>query len=256
MTAYFVGEGEAGTESNPTYDQVNLVAKKVMALTTVTNELSEDSVLNMGDELAYEVALAFATKEDQCGFLGDLTSTYGNMYGVKPKLTTVGTAGLKTANSGTHTDWTQVTLAELNGVVALLPEYAETPNVAWYCSKAFFSGVMEVLLYAAGGNTLQNLQGGTQRQFLGYPVELTATMPKTAASAEVVCMLGDLRLAADFGDRRQMSIAFSSDAVVGSVSVFETDETAMRATQRFDINVHDVGSASVAGPVVGLLTAS
>ncbi len=257
LTAYFVGEGAAGTESAPTFDMVMLIAKKIMCLTTVTSELSEDAVMSVGDLLAGELALAFATKEDQCGFTGDLTSTYGNIYGVKNKLTSVGTAGLKTANSGTNAAWTEITLAELNAVIALLPEYAETPNVAWYCSKAFYSGVMEALLYAAGGNTIGNLADGPSgRKFLGYPVELTPTMPKAAGTAEVVCMLGDLRLAADFGDRRQMSIAFSNDATVGSVSVFETDEVAMRGTQRFDINVHDVGDSTNAGPVVGLLTAA
>jgi len=31
---------------------------------------------------------------------------------------------------------------------------------------------------------------------------------------------------------------------------------AIRGTDRFDINVHDVGNTSAAGPIVGLITAA
>ena len=82
-------------------------------------------------------------------------------------------------------------------------------------------------------------------------------MPKsgTATVTDIVCALGDLRLAADFGDRRQTTISFSRDATVNSVSMFEAGEVALLGTERFDINIHDVGSTSEAGPMVGLLTA-
>jgi hypothetical protein len=43
-------------------------------------------VINMGDDLAGEIAYAFALKEDQCGFIGDGTSTYGGMQGVCTKI--------------------------------------------------------------------------------------------------------------------------------------------------------------------------
>ena len=66
-------------------------------------------------------------------------------------------------------------------------------------------------------------------------------------------LLGDLKLASKLGDRRQVSIAMSNAAYVGSTSMFETDQVAIRGTERFAINAHDVGSSSAAGPVVGLL---
>ncbi len=68
---------------------MRLTAKKLMVLTKYSNELNEDAVLNIGDDLAGEIAYAFALKEDQCGFLGDGTSTYGGITGVTTALLNV-----------------------------------------------------------------------------------------------------------------------------------------------------------------------
>jgi HK97 family phage major capsid protein len=81
-------------------------------------------------------------------------------------------------------------------------------------------------------------------------------MPSVEANSQVAALLGDLSLAALFGDRRMTTIAMSEHAN------FANDEWAIRGTERYDINVHDVGNADataanrVAGPMVGLITAA
>jgi HK97 family phage major capsid protein len=73
---------------------------------------------------------------------------------------------------------------------------------------------------------------------------------RSAYSANKIgALFGDLSLAASFGDRRQTEVQISDSAL----NAFEQDELAIRGTERFDINVHDVGDSSAAGPVVGLL---
>jgi hypothetical protein len=79
LSASFVGEATAGTESTQTFESVLLVAKKAMVLTTVSNELNEDAFVNLADDVAGEIAYAFAKKEDECGFIGTGTSTYGGI---------------------------------------------------------------------------------------------------------------------------------------------------------------------------------
>ncbi len=254
LTSYFIEESAAITESTKAWDNVNLVAKDLYVLSRMSAQLSDDAMINIGDDLAGEIAYAFALKEDQCGFLGDGTSTYGGIVGLDAKLTAA-TASLVTGASGTHTAWSGITLANFNSMVGLLPQYAERAP-KWYCSKAFYGSVIQRVEYAAGGNAVMDLSGSTGRNFLGYPVEIAQVMPASAAAADIVCYLGDLGLAADFGDRRQTSIAFSTDATVGSQSMFERNQIAIRGWERFDINVHDVGNTTSAGPVVALLTAS
>lgn len=257
LTAYFVAEGGAGTESDPTYDRVGLTAKKIMTLTRMSNEFGEDAMIDMVDELFDEIAQAFAYKEDLCGFLGDGTSTYGGIHGVSPRL--IALNGVDDGGGlvlGAGDTFAEITLANLTKLVGFLPTYARA-NAKWYCSPLFYYSVMVNLLTAAGGNTIQNLQAGESGElFLGYPRELTEVLPTADAVSQVCCLFGDLQKAAQFGDRRQRTLAFSTEATVGGESMFERDERGVRGTERFDINVHDVGTATAAGPIVGLITAA
>jgi HK97 family phage major capsid protein len=259
VTAYFVGESQAPSQSDKTWDRVRLTAKKLMVLTKYSNELNEDAVLNIGDDLAGEIAYAFALKEDQCGFTGDGTSTYGGIVGVAPALknvdpTVANVAGLVVATgTGYGTSYNSVTLADFNKVVATLPEYADVPGeTKWYCSKFFWGSVMQRLAVAAGGNRVAEvIDTPHQKSFLGYPVAISQVMPKVSAINQVVCLLANLRLGARLGDRRMTTIQMSEHAL----NAFEQDEVVIRGTERFDIVVHDVGNNSgTAGPIVGLIT--
>ena len=270
-TAYFTSEGGAGTHSKAKYDWINLVAKDVMALTTMTEDLNEDAAIAVGDEFAGELMRSIATKEDDCGFNGDATSTYGGITGVLAKIkglsgTIANIAGLTVATGNAYSE---VTLPDFEFVIGDLPVYADTEGARWFCHKVFWASVMLRLQNAAGGtpaSEIQRLPGdfGDRRRpmWLGYPVEFVQIMPKVAANSQVACLLGDMSLAVDFGDRRQTTVQFSRDASVDSVSMFETNQIAVKATSRFDIVAHDVGNASataslrVPGPIVGLIMAA
>jgi HK97 family phage major capsid protein len=91
--------------------------------------------------------------------------------------------------------------------------------------------------------------GGVQR-FLGYPVVLSQVMPTNEANSQICALLGNFRLGSTFGDRRLLSLALSSEYK------FAEDQLAIRGTERFDLNVHDVGNTTAAGPIVGLITAA
>lgn len=255
LTAYFVAEGAAGTESTKGWDQVRLTAKDLMVLSRMTNQLSEDAVINIGDDLAGEISYAFANKEDECAFNGDGTSTYGGIQGIRHKLNATGTAGIITQASGST--WGAITLVDLEGVVGKLPQYADTANASWLMHRAFYYNVCVRLLLAAGGTTATETAEGNRKArplFLGYPVEFSQVYPAATASGHIAATLGDYTLGATFGDRRQDTISFSEHATVGGESVFERNEIAIRGTERFDINVHDVGDSSNAGPIVGIKT--
>lgn len=263
LTANFVGEGKAIPTSRRKNDFVQLVAKKLGVLTTYTNELSEDAVISIADDLAGEIAYAFAKKEDECGFNGDGSSTFGGIEGVRTKImglsaTRADIAGLVV---GSGNNWGALVLSDFTKVIGRLPEFADTAEVGWYCHKTFFGEVMQKLIYAAGGSTAE-IEDGTKRSFLGYPVHVTQTFPKTTGADQLCAAFGDLSMCADYGDRGEMAIQFSEDATVDGVSVFETDEVAIRGTERFDINVHSVGNATAVdddkepGPVVAIATAA
>lgn len=261
LTAYFVGESSAGTESNATYDNVRLTARKLMVLARMSSEASEDAAINLGDRLIGEISYAFANKEDSCGLLGDGTSTYGHIQGVNTKLLDVDGSGTDSAGVvvGTGNAYSELVLGDFDRVVGKLPQFADTPLAAWVMHRAFYYGVVEKLVQASGGVPAYEVRDGERRPrpiFKGYPVEFSQVMPSTEANSQICALLGDFTLGASFGDRAQESIAFSEHATIGGENVFERDQVAIRGTERFDINVHDVGSSSEAGPIVGLQTAS
>jgi HK97 family phage major capsid protein len=260
LTASFTAESAAAAESNMSWDNLQLVAKKMTALSRMSNELSADAVISVGDQLAGEMSYAFANKEDECAFNGDGTSTYGAINGVRNLLTDCDGAGTDSTglvDSTTSNTWVAIVLGDFNNVVAKLPQYADTQNACWVCHRAFYYGVMQKLEMAAGGAQMMEVAQGDRRPrplFMGYPVEFSQVFPSATATSLVSCVLGDFSLGALFGDRQTAAISFSEHATIGGENVFERGQIAIRGEERFDIKVHGCGTASVVGPIVGLTT--
>ena len=250
LTASFVGEATAGTESTQTFESILLVAKKVMVLTTISNELSEDAFVNLADDVAGEIAYALAKKEDEVGFNGTGLSTEGGIEGIVTKIE-AGTTGVMYADAALSSSLDAIDLNNIGAFMGLLPAYADTPNAKFYMHKAVWHGGFEAALTSAGGTSAREIKDGYRGTptLFGYPVEFTQVMRSTHTNDKIGALFGDLSMAASFGDRRATEVQISDSAL----NAFEQDELAIRGTERFDINVHDVGDSSAAGPVVGLL---
>lgn len=256
LTAYYVGETDAITESTTATKAVKLVAAKIGAIATVTSELNEDAVIDIGDFVANEMAYAFASAEDAAAFYGDGTSTYGGFQGVVPAITNTGTACIHTQTTAGNPE-TALTLGDFGLTLAKLPAYAMTPNLRWVMSSQFFWGAVARLIYASGGVTTQELAGTLQPSLMGIPVLFSQKFPtayNVAAGDQVVCIVGDGNQTGDFGDRRGIQISMSDSATIGSTNVFASDEMAVRGTARFAVNIHSVGDSSTPEAVAALKT--
>jgi HK97 family phage major capsid protein len=251
LTAYFVDENPSSgiTQSEKAWDSVKLVAKKLATLTLYSSEIAEDAIISMADDLAGEIGYAFAKKEDDCGFLGDGTSTYGGIHGATVKINDGNhAASIYTAPTGSLA-YSDLTLADFHGVTGKLPLYARA-NAKWYCHAAAFANSMERLMYAAGGNTVSTIGGGSGPSFLGYPVVFSQVLNSTLSdqTSTILLLFGDLKMAASMGSRRGVSIAQSDQRY------FELDQIGIRGLERIDIVVHDLGDGSTAGPLIALKT--
>ena len=144
LTAFFTGENQGVTESQASWDNVNLTAKKCAVLTRMSTEIEQDAVVAIADWLVGEMAYAFASKEDDCGFNGDGTSSYGGMRGT----TFLATDGNHTASkSAGGASLTATTLAQLTTLMGILPQYA-APGANWYMSQQVFYSIVANLLAA------------------------------------------------------------------------------------------------------------
>jgi len=252
-TAYFVGEGSAVTESEPTYTNVNLVAKKLAVGCRMSTEVVEDTagIVNLADAVAQEFATSLAYKIDICGWLGDGTQgTYGGINGVVNKINDgTHTSSVHSAASG-NTSFETLDIEDFLGAMGKLPIYARQ-GAAWYVSPAGYAASIARLKYAAGGNTVENVGAGAGDTFLGYPVNLVHVMNSTLGvdAAKVKVLYGNLGLSSIYARRRDFSVRLF-DQVYAT-----TDQLLLQGTMRFDVNHHSLGSNSEAGPVIALKTA-
>ena len=243
ITSYYVGENATITASDMSLNSIKLEARKLACLTTMSSELSEDSVVSIADMLARSIAYSFALKEDQAGFLGDGTSTYGGIVGLSGALA----AGSKTTATS-RTTFSALLMSDFETVIGSAKMYG--PNRKWYISNAGYFNSMQRLMDAVGGNNVMTIANGNEQQrFLGYPVVISQVLESrtSGTSGQVACYFGDLQAGAYLGTRRGISIALDSSRY------FEQDALALRATQRFDINIHDRGDATNSGGLVALV---
>lgn len=243
LTAAFTGENSAITESQAQWDAVNLVAKKLGALTRMSNEIAEDAVVSIADWLVGEIAYAFASKEDACGFSGDGTSTYGGIRGLSTLFNDgTHTAGQYQVSSATITS---LTMADFTGIMGVLPQYA-IKSAKWYMSQQMFYSAAGTALAKGGGNTIQTLvDNPLGPRLLGFPVVIAQQLPiVTPGSGLAMFYFGDLSKSSALGERRGVIMRRSDHRY------FENDQVGLLGTERFDIVNHDLGSTTVAGPLV------
>lgn len=249
LTASFVAENTAITDSQTGWTNVTLTAKKLAVLTLMSTELDEDAIVSMADILANEIAYAMGLKEDQCGFLGDGSPTYGGITGLTVKAVDAAYAGSKVEAAAPHNLFTELDAADLSLLMSKLPLYAR-PGAKWYCSQTAMDLVFGRLLIGGGGNTIANLEGGYTPRYLGYPIVVSQVLPAGAATdydAAWMLGFGNLRLAATLGERRGISIKRSDERY------FVEDQIAIKGTARIDINIHSLGDATNAGPFISLV---
>ena len=177
VTAYFVAESTAATQSDKTWDRVRLTAKKLMVLTKYSNELNEDAVLNIGDDLAGEIAYAFASRKTSAVSSATAPAPTAASSGAAPRCATSMPPSPTSRASPSPPE--QVTApATTRSRCRISTRSWRTcrstrtcrGETRWYVSKFFWGAVMQKLAVAAGGNRVADIAGlAMEKTFLGYP---------------------------------------------------------------------------------------
>jgi HK97 family phage major capsid protein len=254
LAARAVGENAEITQSDVTFDNIELTAKIYGILNRVPNSLLEDSIIDLADAMAVETAQAFAEVFDEAGFIGAGEDKYHKTHGICTKiLLAAHSASVVSSTASTEDTFATLTMKNFTDCVAKLPMYARR-QAAWYISPAGWGSAMLRLAMlpggasGPGGNSTSDVAAGFGERFLGYPVRLVHAMHSdlTDSSGKVACLFGDLSQAAYFGERRVITVRTLSERYA------EFDQTATWATTRNAIAVANLGSTSKAGPVIAL----
>lgn len=247
LAARPVGENIEVTASDVTFDNIELNAKIWGVANRVPNSLLEDSIIDLADAMAVEIAQAYAEAFDNAGWAGDGSSAHHGVEGVSTKILKSGySKSVVTAPSGDNA-FAELELKSFTDLVSRLPLYARR-QAKFYVSPAGYGASMLRLMVASAGNNVADIAGGAGLQFLGFPVVLvhSLTSDLTGTGGKVAALFGDLSQAATFGERRAVSIRTASERYI------EFDQTLTFATTRNAMVVHDLGSTTVAGPIVAL----
>jgi HK97 family phage major capsid protein len=243
-TAYFLDESTATTASDVALDQVELVAKELSALTRISKTLAEDSVIDIAALVADEQAYSFAVKEDECWINGDGTSTYGGMRGLVNLFEATAYAGRVTTSSGDDT-FEEILSSDLSKLLSVCPSYAKM-GAKWLSSPTADDLVFGRLAAAAGGNTVQTLNGSTGLGYLGYGRETAEPCPSGASTdytSKAMLFFGNFAQGTAMGERRGLTVQVLNERYA------EYRQVGIISTERISIVNHDLGDTSTAGAI-------
>lgn len=252
-TVYCPGAGVAPSASDLAFKPMALNPLEWVAYCAINRDMEEDSAIALGELVGRALARGFGNKEDACGFVGDGTKDYFNIFGARAALravdaTITNVKGLKV--QATAGAWSAIVLNDIIGTAALMPGYADiNGEVAWVTNKAFYLTVMVALALAVGGVYASEVtRPGFMKSpsFLDYPVRYGGGMPAVKPAADHCPLLfGNWKMGAALGDRRKLTIETS-----GHVKFLER-QLAIMGTERISINNFGVGDTTSAGPIVG-----
>jgi HK97 family phage major capsid protein len=243
LQVYYTDEGDGFDESTAIFGTVGFSTRKRTVYGKVSNELMSDVGFSWTDRFARRSSYAFTSKQDDEFINGDGTSAYNGEVGL---LASLGSAGIVSCATG-HDTLAEVDAADVCNLMAKPHSDFLNGGEAFLCSPQ----VLALVLIRIFGASAISYDATGQLRFLGKPIYLSSKMPTSAAANTVFLLYGSFAEAAMIGDRGMIFAV--SDQMPG---LWEADVTALRATYRYDINVHEGGTTSVAGAYAGLKTAS
>lgn len=272
LTVYQVGEGSSGTASDMAFDLVSVTATKLGCRTLMTNEILNDSALNLADVAARNILWSFEKRLEECVVQGDGTSTYYGMTGFCGNATNIGGAFAREVVAGGGTWTTDGDKDNLSGVVVAagntfaevtalnldqMTAQASNSNArnAYFCSRPFYAQVFQRLTRTSGVS-VPDVTGRMVPSWNGYPIIMVESMAKSDTNSQVACLFGDLGRASIVGEVGGIQIRSSDTRYI------EEDSVVMVGFHRVGLTVHDVGNYNatianhVGAPVVGLAMAN
>jgi HK97 family phage major capsid protein len=230
-----IGEAENKPSKKLDYSQFQLTFRKGVGILPLTDEVVEDSAINLWNDATQRFARAFARKADEFVFT-DATSGIVNQAGV---------------NAINVYSINQLTFDDLNKAMYGIPSDSMR-NGKFYFHRTIL-GVLQRIKDNDGRYILiPGPNGPANGTLWGRPYELTEVLPSLDAtdSGDEFIVFGDLKYTV-LGMRTQMKIDMSNSAVVldpdggSDLNSWVQDLTSMRAVKRFNAKVKFPAAYSV-----------
>jgi len=174
ITVYWVGEATEITKSKAQGEKVILNAKKLGALVPLTDELLEDTGIEMANLIMNLIGEAFAKEEDRVAFAG-------NVGGGDPFDGILYKSGVSVVTMGTgNTNFSDLTYDNLIDLETSIKDSAL--DGATYIMHRKVLGIIKKLKDNDGRPIWTPPKAGEPGEINGYPYIITDVMPSTADS--------------------------------------------------------------------------
>lgn len=230
VLVYWPGQGGVKTTSEFSFGNVVLEAEVLAGITVLTNELLEDSDVDMLKFIAQRFAQAIAKEEDRQMLVGTGVPFLGIMN--------IAGTNLVTMSSGNTTS-AQVTIADLNLMRSSLEETILN-NAKWVMHRNVLAQIQSIkengqsIVSFCNPVITSDYKGGLitpAAMLLGHEVYTSSLMPSTATAGQKFIIFGDFQYFY-FGELKGKVMATSTDANVNGVSLFQTNSLAVRIEER------------------------
>ena len=243
VSAVYRGEGDDIAIVQPTLAELSMSAKLLSAVVPVTNQLIRYSLGSASDFARNDLSSAMSIKMDTAAYLG--TGAGDEPTGI---MIAAGITSFAAAAGVSPT--AAVVDAEARQLISVLTRYPLLGGgAAWRMSVRTF-GYLSDMRDGNGNKIYPELENS---RWKGYPIEIAGTYPENLGAGTNETYLALISFPWILvGESKGLELAISDEASIGpaatAVSMFSTDQTAIRATME-----HDFGSRYE--EAVGLLTA-
>lgn len=210
VTSYWTAEEVAYTPGEPSFGQASLGAYKATALVKITEELLQDSGVDVEGFLARNIGESLGALEETA-FIAGAGSGSNCPLGLVGGACQASSSGITTASA------TAITAAELIDIYhALAPRYRR--NATWIMKDSTIKLIRKLTDAVTGQFLWQpGLQFGQPDTLLGRPLYASENMPAATAALKAV-VFGDFSYCL-VGDRSPVSIQRLNELYAGSGDV-------------------------------------
>lgn len=234
VSVFWTGEGKKKRSTQPSFSLVTQTLKKLAAIVPMTEEILEDSLIDINALLGQLFAEAIAKEEDVQFFMGTGTPWTGILNN--------GSVNQVTQASG---DASQLTVDDLIDMEDATPTGAL--NGAKYYFHRSIKSVLKKLKDQNGNYILVAASNGSPATLNGYPYECSDAFPalNDIQTGDAYVLFGNLKQGAIFGDKQQIRVKLLDQATVGdtdgaesgsdeqtSINLAEEDMVALRIVER------------------------
>jgi HK97 family phage major capsid protein len=215
ISAAWVDEEGAISETTPVLGQVTLTAKKIGAYTKISNELLQDARPDVVAWLDEQMSAAITREVDNCVLNGNTSAACSGILSAAAGYSVIMATGLTNFSSVTASNLSQM-ITKLKASVLPGCRFIMHPSVFHYVRTLTDS--QNAPIYSPIGGA----QSGT---IWGYPYTLCDSAPSSSGAATPFIAFGNLRYFL-MGDRMSLSLA------IDPYGLFTNDQTRVRWTRR------------------------